>query len=476
MIKKIGIGVGGLLVVLIIFLIIGLLSLGSFVTPEFLVKQIESSLNVRANVKKVNINLFSALSGISIEGIQLDKRDSVADAGTPLSERSELKSALISLEKVDLGISFGAILKKEFRLDKLVLVDPAISLVLFENGSNNLSPLFTPPVTVNGAPNPALSPEALEKIKQDAKLPAESESKEPFSIKTLPVSISMGELGIKNGSFLITMKKTSQVIQLNSTNIILNNLDIVPKDLDNHNSVNLDLAFDLTVLGANKKEASKFILESGGKIIPFDKNSGQVNPAIVHDITIREGSFISGFAAFDSLAGSLPILNSLNIKMDKLAERAELTKDVNAKLGYSKGRVSFIDSPNFPTKNYDLKIESGTWIQVTNNTHSMKAKILATKEESKKAIDGIDRSLAQAGKGVDTSEIKKQILGKLIDGDRIALPFRSTGNIKSPNVTLGVELPSITGILTGAGTKAVKDAIKSAIPNEAKDVLNKFKF
>lgn len=477
MIKKIGIGIGVLLLLIVVGLVVVLKSLGSFITPEFVVKQIESNLNVRAEVKEVNINLFSALSSVGVNGIKLGRRDAVADQGTPLSEREPMQSSTLSIDEVDLGISLGAILKQEFRLDKLLLINPKISLVLFEKGGTNLTNLFKPPVTVNGEPNPKLDPAVLELRKKEEQELAnkkleEVEPKEPFSIKTVPVAISMGELGLKNANITVLMQKTKQVIKLDSTNLILKNLDIIPDDLENHNKVDLNLSFNLSVLGPKGNETGKFILSSGGSIKPFDPATGRANPGLVHNVTIKEGSYISGFAAFDSLAGGLPALKSLNIKMDKLAQKAELNQDVTTKLAYTQGRVIFKDSPSFPTQNYDLKITEGTWIQLTNSTHLMKGKILVTKLESDKALSGMNKALEANAKGMDTSKIKQQILGNLLEKDRIALPFQSSGQIMRPQVRLGIELPSITNLFKGA----VKEALKGKLPSGAKDALKQFGF
>lgn len=474
--KKIGIYVGASILGLLLIIIIGLSSLSSFITPEFVVQNLESSLNARVYVKEVNLNLFSATE---VKGIELTNRDSVADKGTPLEERTPIKNPLVQLESIDLGLTFSALLKKEFRLDKLIINSPDLTLVLNENGSNNLSSLFKPPVTVNGEPNPSLTAEALaerKKEEEEAKRSSDASSNEPFSIKSIPISISMGELGIKNGNIKIVMKKTKQVIQLNALNLFLKDLDIVPDDLENHNSLKLILNTDLGIIGSNGKESSLFLLDTNGTITPFDAKTGLVNTSIVHSVTIKEDSYISGFAVFDSLAGELPALKNLNIKMDKLAQKSSLKEDVTTKIGYSKGRVSFKDSPVFPTTNYDLVISEGTWIQITNSTHIMNGKIIGTKEESDRAISQIDKALQGAGKGVDTSELKKKIFGDLIEGDRVALPFQSTGNIKDPNVGLKIQLPSIADLISGGAKKAISDAIDKNIPGAAKDALKSFGF
>jgi uncharacterized protein involved in outer membrane biogenesis len=481
MIKKIGLGIAGIFLLVLILLIAVLSSLGSFITPQFLVNQIESSLNVRANVKAVDINLLSALSSIKLEGVELGRRDQSADQGTPLAERTPMSGSTISLGEVRLGLSLGALLQKKFQLDEILVVNPEIRLTLFENGSNNLSPLFQPPAIVNGKPNPALSPEVQaerKKLEEEARSAknADSEPKEPFRITSLPVELALGRAGIENGNIQIQMKKTGQLIQLRNTNLILRDLNINPRDLKNQNELFLDFSFGLTVLDSKREESAKFLLQSAGKITPFDAQSGEVNPNVTYNLKIGKGSFLNGFAAFDALAGSLPALRQINLKLDKLAQRAELSKDVQARIGYTQGRVRFLDSPNFPTKNYDLKIEEGTWIQITNSTHQMRGSILATEADSKKALDDLDKTLQANAKGADTTEIKKRLLGNLVQNNRIALPFQSTGNIKSPVVTLGIQIPSLGDLFKGAAKQAVKDAIQSKVPGEAKDALKKFGF
>lgn len=104
--KKIGYGIGAVIASILLVVIIALVFAGSFITPSFLVKQIESAINVRAHVESVNINLINVLSGIEIEGIILAPRDEVANKGTPLDERKSKPKGLIQLGKADVKISF----------------------------------------------------------------------------------------------------------------------------------------------------------------------------------------------------------------------------------------------------------------------------------------------------------------------------------------------------------------------------------
>ncbi len=467
--KKIIYAVGGLFGLLIAVLILALVFAGSFLTNEFLVKQIESAINVRANVDKVNINLFSALSSVEVEGIQLAYRDNVANQGTPLAERKPIQSAVISIGKADIKLSLLGILMKKFELKKLVIEEPKVSFVMFESGGNNLTPLFKAPATVNGEPNPALSPEAIaerKKEEEEARAAALNEPSQPFSIKDIPIAIEMGLVGVKKGDVQVTMKKTGQVIKIQALDFELKDIDIDGSDLKEHNHIGINLDADVFVIGRSKNEAAKFILETKGDLQPFVVESGLVNPTVTYNVTMVEDSFVSGFAAFDALAGELPLLNQAGLKLDKLKEKAVLKKDVSFKVSYNNGKITFLDEPTFPTKNYDLQINKGSYLVITNNSHELKMGLLYDEEESKKSIAGVDAKIKEATKGQgDPKELRNKLLGNIIKGDRINIPFKTYGDLRNPSVQLGVDIGSISSLIGGGVKELIKGKATDALKN-----------
>lgn len=481
MVKKLLIGIVIFLLVIIFALLGGLYYLKSLLNPSFVVENLESNLNTRAELSELEINLFSILSSIELKGLKLAYRDEIADKGIPLEEREPLKNPLIQLDTVKIGLSIPALISKKIAISEIMVYNPSISLVLFENGGNNLSIMFRPPVLVKGQPNPALSSEVLEKRKKEEEELKKSkqdsmEPKEPFSIHSIPLDLALEKAGIESGNLNINVQKTNQIIKIKGLDFLIKNLDIRPQDLANHNSLDLFFNFELDVIGEGNKESAAFYLTSKGKIQPFVVETGQINPNINYSLTVKKPSYISGFALFDVLAGNHPTLRNFNIKMDKLAQKAELQKDITTNINYNNGRLTFLDSPEFLTSNYSLKINQNTWIQITNNTHQMKGVVLATEEESKRVVQGLDQFLNSRLKGQDTTEIRKQILDKLLDKDRVAIPFSSSGNLKSPTVNLDLSLPSLTDLGKSAAKKAISDAIDKKVPGEAKDALKKFGF
>lgn len=462
--KKILIGISFILGLLLAVLITGLLSISSIVTPDFIVKQVESSLNVRADLKKVNINLFSVFSSVELEGLSLHNRDSFADNAVLLAERTGSTSPTLSVKKVDLKLNFLAILRRNFELKNFTLVEPAVTVILKDNG-NNLSHLFRKPKLVEGKPNPSLE--------EKEEPQAEETSDKPFSIKTLPISTNIGKVGIENGTIDIFVQKTLQKVSLKNVKLLLTDIDINPEDLEKHNSIRLTANVNLSVLNSGGQETALFKIISNGLIVPFVPATGLVNPSVNYHLTLQKGSYLDGLSILDALSGNLPALANAGIKLEGLSKKADLMKDVELDINYMSGKVTFLSPVAFPTPNFDLTLEKGSWIHINTNEHSFTGGILASKIESEKAISKIDIAIKEKLKLENPTEARNKILGKLVKEDRMYLPFTSSGNIKSPSVQLQIELPSILDLAKNAIGDKIQDELNKKIPGGAGDAINK---
>lgn len=463
----------GIAIPLGVLLILGItlrIVLGALVNEQLVVDQIESALNARADVKKLNVSLFSAVSGISLEGLALGVRDDAANKALPLSERKPMKP-LISLDKVELKLKFLPLLSKKLELVRFVIVSPKLTLVLSENGSNNLAPLFKTPAIVNGQPNPALTAKPEEGEEE-----SEPTDNKPFSAKSLPISATLKEIGIDNGDVTIVMQKTAQTIRIEGLDVFINNIQIDPADLVNKNSANVEIDGVVRVISKKGGESAKILLYSNGVVVPFDKKTGEVNTMVEYQATLKQTSYVDGFAVFDQLAGSMPALNEVGLKWDKLKQKAELIRDVVVHVGYGRGRLTFLSDTKFPTKNYDLALTKGSYLITTNNQHVFNGMLLASKEESNNLLKGVDATIEKKAKGQDKAKIRSILLGDLLQGDQVALKFQSTGNISDPKVSLTSEVPGfgdIVGDLMKEGLKkGLKDKLKLPGGKEG-DILNK---
>lgn len=460
----------------VLFGLLLLLSLGIYfairsVDSNFLVKTMESKINSRVGIESVDISLFSAISGVTINGISIGTRDGIANKGVPYSERKDKFTSRIFIKSAKVRISFLSLLEKKIKLLKATLQEPNVAITLFADGSNDLSGLFKPPAIVEGKPNPDLSKEALAKRKQEELEKANSPSK-PFSIKDIPVAIFVDSVGIENGTVKAFLQKKNQTITLSDLVLKVQNVKIDPTDLKNKNS--LDLVFDTNLLlGKNPENPnSKFILHSEGTVNPFVIATGLVNPAVEYQLVVAKDSFVTALPLLDGLSGSLPALSGLGLSIPDVDKKQVLERDTKIKIRYGKGRVTFLETVQFYTRQFELHIREGGWIQVTEGTHLWNGDLIANEKESKKSLAQLDANFAKAGPKAD--DLKKQVYSQILTENRLKLPFTSSGDMGSPNLALAVTLPSLADLLKGAIKNEIKDKLKSQIPGPAKDVLKGF--
>jgi hypothetical protein len=452
--KKIIAGIGLAIVIPIFLLGIALASLNKIITEEFIVSQLEKSMNLRAEVKKINISIFSAISGITVEGLKLSKRDNNADNAIPLIERKPLESVLISIDNFDFQLNFLAILKGEIQLKKLILKNPIINMVMYETGGNNLSSLFLPPKTVEGKPNDKVETKEEVVIQQSS-----DEDNRPFSVKDLPLSANLKEIGILSGNINLEVQKTRQKLNIDSLNLVINSIDIAPEDLKNHNSIRADFNFVLKILSIESKdEKAKLIFKSNALVSPFIVETGFINPIINYKLSIIKDSYLEGMVILESVTNSIPLLKNAGIEPKGLTEKAVLQNNVESEVQYSNGKIKFLQDSLFITKNYDLELKKDSSVTISTNQHEFYSAIKLSKLESDKSLENLKKIKIDKP---ESAEIIDSILSKILKDERLYLPFKSSGNLDNPNIVMNLEIPSLL------------DSIKDAILNKAGDELQK---
>lgn len=464
--KKILIGVGIFIAVLIIALIGISIYISTLINEDFIVEQIESNMNCRAEINELDVGLFSAVSSIGLNGVKIGPRDSVANKGIPQKDRKPMKGGVIEAGSISLALQFGPLLAKKFVLDKLVIDGAKLNLSIYANGGNNLNSLFKTPLVVGGKRNPALDKKPEKKDEKEKDDP-EKGPKKAFTAADIPVAGTLKKIGLTNSNASIHLQKTGDTIQVQGLELLLTDIDIDGKDLANHNSAYFNLDTTVKVFNRSKQEKVKLILDSGAKIVPFETKSGKVNPNVRYQLTVKEGTTLHSFTVLDQLAGSLPVLKNIGLKMDQLAKKAVLQEDVKVVINYRRSLVRLINEPTFKTKHYDLGIRKGSWIRLNNSTHHMTGKVISSKAESDKGISHVDNEIAKQVKGdkAAAKKIRNKLLGSLVENDRIFLAFTSKGSLSSPQVTMLSNIPGISDLIKGAIGEAINSKINDKIKN-----------
>ncbi len=480
--KKILIIAGSVIGVILVILIGVSMYVSSLINEDFVVQQVEGTFNLRAELAELNVGLFSGAS-VELRGVALGPRDSYANKGTPLSERKPMTNKTISADNVKLSLQLFPLMDGRLVVEEFIFRKPVVNLVMYRSGSNNLGGLFTTPRVVNGERNPA-----LDAPKQQPAEPEEG-ADEPFQAKHLGLAGTIDTAGIENGTLNMRLAAGDK-LEFRGLELWLTDIDIDPEDLENHNSAYLSLDTVVHAISRQGQEVGKFILESDGKIVPFDPKTGEVALNIRYDLNLAQSSFVTGFAVVDKLAGDLPDLRQAGVKMNDLAKKAELIRDVKLNVEYGRGLLKFLDDSMLPTKHYDFGLQKGSTIRLADSTHRFRGQLLASESETDVALAGLDRELTNAlkGTGADPKEIRNKALAQVIKDGRLHFNFLSSGPLANPNVDLLAEIPSITAMIKSAGGDVLRSKLDSElkkvlpgklgddIGDEAKDLINKFGF
>ena len=452
--KKIIIILGSIFGGILVLLVGVSLYISSLLTEAFVVEQIESTFNLRAELKELDVGLFSGAS-VVLKGIALGPRDSVANQGKPLGERSPMVNKVISAESVDLSLELMPLLDKRLVVKRFVFEKPVVNLTMRANGTNNLGGLFKTPTVVNGKRNPAL----------DEKPAAASNTNEPFRASDLGIAGDLQKVGLNDGLLNLQLASGDR-LNFKNLDLFLTDIEVDAADLQNHNSAYLELNTDVIVMSrVAGQEIARFLLRSDGKITPFDPKTGEVALNLRYDLTMKESSFMTGFVLMDQLAGKLPDLKKAGVDMSEVAKKAELIRDVQIDVEYGRGLLKILNDPTFPTRHYDLALLQGSTIKLGDSTHNFKGSVLASESETDKAFKNLDKEIERALKGtkVDPVELRNKALQKIIKDGRIHLDFTSVGALSNPNVDLLVNLPELSDVIKSAGGDILKGKLDAEI-------------
>lgn len=456
---------------LISFFVLVILGVFSFVyyflthiDKNFIVQQIESKLNLRAEFSDFKLNLFNLNPELEIDGFKISERDDFANKAIPLTDRTPLKTSILSIEKTILHLNLQTILQKEFKINEIKFQKPKLDLVLFENGGNNIKNLFKKPKILGGKENPNLT--EIEKKK---------ESSEPFSADDLPISIYLESFKIENSYIQVFIAKNQNKILLNPANFEISNFKLNKNDLENQNELFLKFNTNLVMKDSSNQDSLDLKLLSTGKLSLFDKNTKLINPFFIYDLTILKSSYLTSLPALDILAKKLPILNQIGLEIPFLSEKLELEKDVNTKISYSSGVIQFLKAVIFPLKKFDLALLEKSKFNILTKEHYFRGASILSKEETEKTLSKAEAFISEKNKISELNQIKETLFSSFVENEQIKLDFISEGLIASPKLTLENQIPDLKTMLKEMAINKAKDMVMDKAKekiDEGKQKLN----
>jgi len=461
---------GILLGVLVLLVIAASIVVMFLVDKEMIAGRMEGALNRHVTIDGIDIGLFSVVSGVEVTGVKISnyKTPDQLEAlkGKPVAEND----LFAGLKSLSLKLRFLPLLSGSVQIGEFMIYEPVVHVVKYKNGTFNFSDLLQP---------------GGEEKKQEKKPSV------PLSADDIPLSITLGKVGLEQGTVTYLDMNVNQTIQIYDLTMLAHSADIDPSNLEARNQVKVLFELGVRPKDRLKSGAVKFFdigLAAEGSVKPFDVKTRKLDPEVVLEVGSPKGT-LSGVKILESIQ-SVKAIEQYTGKLSFLRDEVtwnEANVDVWYKAGNAKvstGRIAaedfnldFSGSTNIDTKaiDLDLGMELGK-----EPSQALRASI---DKEMQKELKG------DAAKYVSSEQLTDLVMKHLTNEDgNVYLKYKVAGTTTSPKPTL-VEptVPSLNALMKEMGAdvgniakeaakKEAGKAIDDATKNLGDDLMKKLKF
>ncbi|NMB66432.1 MAG: AsmA family protein [Spirochaetes bacterium] len=453
--KWVAIVIGSIFALIIIASIVLML----VVTKDMIAQQMEKALNRHVTIEKIDVSIFSVVSGIEVKGVAISNFKTPKQLEALKDKPVDKGDLFVGLDSFTFKLKFLPLLQGKFELRELLLTGPTINITRYQSGAFNFSDLM----------KPSKEEKKVEEVKKE-------EPSKPLTADTLPISITIGKVGIEKGTITFVDQSLQQTFQLYNLNALVYDIEIDPKDLAKKNQVKLKLDIGIKTIGktsGGSVESFDIGLASRGTVKPFDLKTRILNP----EIALKAGSpygRMTGLQIFDAIKSNETLANYAG-KFDFLS------KDVKWKNGYVdiwyKGGLLKITNGKISTDDYAGNFKA----DVNFNTKAVNADIDMTLNEkhNKSIYNGIEKNASKLIKGdvakyVKPDKVAEKAFGYLTNKEgKVFLQFLVTGTMDNPKTRLvAPKLPSLMDVIKDIGCD-VADVAKEKAKEKATETAQK---
>lgn len=439
-------------------------TLSKKINKDLVASLLEAKKNIRVDIDDVRPSLFTGK--VNLEGVLIGPRDANADNGVLLDQRPKPSPSdtRIIISRISLKINLIDYLFGKLSIRSLIIDGLDLSYYVDANGDHSLDPLLDPPRYINGVINPEYEIKKkrreLAKLKRKLKSDEDDFLRESFNASEFPMPTTLSELVIREGGVRVRLEKSGNNVFFSNIEGDITNFDVDPNNLRDHNSAYLKLSSNLKVTGADaRSEYASFDLKASGTIKPFDPSSGFLNPDLVTDITVLEGSKILSLPLATRLASTLEQLEKAGLDVSVIDDELVIGRETTFSLGLKNYVIRAVDALPVIINGNQLIIDQGSWLNTANDEHLINASFTFSEDISNKTFEKSNEYLSEiVGKGV-ASAVSELIFSPVTKNGNIYIPFVSSGDFNRPKVRPSVVL------------KDMADAVKEGLKKDPLSIL-----
>ena len=423
---------------------------GKETQPAALVRQLEKSLNCRAEIAGSAVNLFSFPATLEVTGLRLLPRD--AENDKPLKDRVPPKKVetVLVIPRLAADLDLTGLLKREIRIGQLTLTGVEAATIRKKNGENTLATMVGKP------PAPPLDPHAPAPSAEPAK------ASKPFAAALALAKLENATLSVRN-------EKKKQLIRITDLNVSLTNLSYAPalpgapppSAVPGAAQSVVQSSLHLTSTDLKDQRQQMDITIGVRSTLPPLQQAAAADGTTL-ELTFKAGSYLD----------RIPTLEKLGIKLGKLRDQigldltsfpvsGRLERDTAVKAKMIGGLLVFEEDTNFNFDTCRIKIKKGSTFNPDDQSHEFQGIFAANEKVSQEAIAGVEAFLKTKGESLGPI-IRENVLKKLVsDKGLLTIPFTSTEDIGRPEVNLSKSFEkAITDGATDAAKQLLEDTLK----------------
>ncbi|MFC5051032.1 hypothetical protein ACFPK9_10460 [Rubritalea spongiae] len=424
----------------IIVLLIAVTMLAKFLlTKDFLVKEIESSINSRVQIGSVDVALFSFPTKVSLNDVILVPRDEIVAIGTPYGDRLELLEGDVELKSLSFKLSLWELLSRKIHVEHFDLDGLHVRASLFEDGTNSLDPLFASP---------------------EAEAEKQVEKAEGFNAKEQKQFVTyLDSVDIRNVSFDLEIEKTGLFIHGSECGVSLENIRVDPQALEKVNEASIQFTSKVEVFDSPSKKLKYGELGLAGPAIArlFDPVTGDIDPIVSLDFSISENSHINTQVPYlQKIWKYSEKLSKFGVSIGTLPDRATFGRNRKLKGSYQRGRVDISEDVSILLHDWEVALNQPSWLESGDDTHEFFVDFSASKKASDSMVRHIDQLVGKVPKEI-RGNLAEEIHSDWIKNGKLTVSLHTSGVLSSPKIEMRTKVPDIDTLIKEYAKKSALD-------------------
>lgn len=427
-----------ILVVVVILLIAASVSARFFLSKDYLVLEIEDSINSRVQIGEMEVSLLRVPAKVTLKDVIVTTRDEAANEKQSYASRDNIDDGVLTLKAVSFQVSLWELVSKKIRVESFDLDGLHAQVTLNADGTNSLDPLFAEP----------------EKVKKKKK------SGDGFNAKDNEDFVTeLKQVNITNVSCDLLIEKTGLLVKGSNGAVTLSDIRVNPNALEVVNQANLELTLQAKVYDGVEMLVEYAELGVDGSALTqlFDPETGEIDPHVQFDFQISESSYVSTEIPYvQDIWEKGKKLEKLGLNLGSLSEKAAFGRERKLAGTYKRGRVDLAADISVMVRDWEIAANQGSWLDSGSEQHEFFVDICASSKASGSALKHSQKLLRKLPREI-RGEMAAKLNGDWLKNGKLTLELHTSQSLSAPKIRSITELPKVNNLMKDAAKKGALD-------------------